>query len=182
MCREVREWLETLGDPIVIGDGGDIVATAAKILPVKREGAWMDPGPLGTLGVGAPFAIAAQLANPGKRVVIVYGDGSFGLNGFEFDTAARFGLPIIGVLGNDGAWGQMMRPQGAVYGWDRLVATTLHYTRYDKVVEALGGHGEHVERPEQIRPALDRAAASGKPALVNVVIRQDREYKGGVYV
>jgi acetolactate synthase-1/2/3 large subunit len=182
MCREVRDWLETLGDPIVIGDGGDIVATAAKILPVKREGAWMDPGPLGTLGVGAPFAIAAQLAHPDKRVVVVYGDGSFGLNGMEFDTAARFGLPIIGVLGNDAAWGQMMRPQGSIYGWDRLAGTLLHYTRYDKVVEALGGHGELVERPEQLRPALDRAAASGKPALVNVVIRQDREYKGGIYV
>ena len=182
MCREVRDWLDTLGDTIVIGDGGDIVATAAKILPVKREGAWMDPGPLGTLGVGAPFALAAQLANPGKRVVIVYGDGSFGLNGFEFDTAVRFGLPIIGVLGNDAAWGQMMRPQGSIYGWDRLQGTLLNYTRYDKVVEALGGHGELVERPEQIRPALDRAAASGKPALVNVVIRQDREYKGGIYV
>lgn len=182
MCRELRDWLDTLGDPIVVGDGGDIVATAAKILPVKREGAWMDPGPLGTLGVGAPFAIAAQLANPDKRVVIVYGDGSFGLNGFEFDTAVRFGLPIIGVVGNDAAWGQMMRPQGAVYGWDRLQATLLNPTRYDKVVEALGGHGELVERPGEIRPALERAAASGKPALVNVLIRQDREYKGGIYV
>jgi acetolactate synthase-1/2/3 large subunit len=182
MCREVRDWLATLDDPIVIGDGGDIVATAAKILPVKREGAWMDPGPLGTLGVGMPFALAAQLSNPDKRVVIVYGDGSFGLNGFEYDTAVRFGLPIIGVLGNDAAWGQMMRPQGAIYGWDRLAGTLLRHTRYDKVVEALGGHGELVERPEQIRPALERAAASGKPALVNVVIRQDREYKGGIYV
>jgi thiamine pyrophosphate-dependent acetolactate synthase large subunit-like protein len=182
MCREVRDWLETLGDTIVIGDGGDIVATAAKIIPVKREGAWMDPGPLGTLGVGMPFALAAQLANPDKRVVVVYGDGSFGLNGFEFDTAVRFGLPVIGVLGNDGAWGQMMRPQGAVYGWDRLQATLLNFTRYDKVVEALGGHGELVERPDQLRPALERAAASGKPALVNVILRQDREYKGGIYV
>jgi acetolactate synthase-1/2/3 large subunit len=182
MCREVRDWLDGLGSPIVIGDGGDIVATAAKILPVKSEGAWMDPGPLGTLGVGMPFALAAQLAHPDRRVVIVYGDGSFGLNGFEFDTAVRFGLPIIGVVGNDGAWGQMMRPQGAVYGWDRLQATLLNYTRYDKVVEALGGHGELVERPEELRPALERAAASGKPACVNVVIRQDREYKGGIYV
>ena len=182
MCREVRDWLADLGESIVIGDGGDIVATAAKILPVPREGAWMDPGPLGTLGVGMPFALAAQMSNPDKRVVIVYGDGSFGLNGFEYDTAVRFNLPIIGVLGNDAAWGQMMRPQGAVYGWDRLQATLLNYTRYDKVVEALGGHGEYCERPEEIRPALDRAAASGKPALVNVVIRQDREYKGGIYV
>jgi acetolactate synthase-1/2/3 large subunit len=182
MCREVRDWLETLDSPIVIGDGGDIVATAAKILPVKGEGAWMDPGPLGTLGVGMPFALAAQLSHPDQRVVIVYGDGSFGLNGFEFDTAVRHGLPIIGVIGNDGAWGQMMRPQGAIYGWDRLQATLLNVTRYDKVVEALGGHGELVERPEELRPALERAAASGKPALVNVVIRQDREYKGAIYV
>jgi len=182
MCREVRDWLDTLGDPIVIGDGGDIVATAAKIIPVKSEGAWMDPGPLGTLGVGMPFALAAQLSHPGRRVVIVYGDGSFGLNGMEFDTAVRFGLPIVGVIGNDGAWGQMMRPQGAIYGWDNLQATLLNFTRYDKVVEALGGHGEYVESPDEIRPALERAAASGKPALVNVKIRQDREYKGGIYV
>ncbi len=182
MCREVRDWLDTFDAPIVIGDGGDIVATAAKIIPVKGRGAWMDPGPLGTLGVGMPFALAAQLAHPDKRVVIVYGDGSFGLNGFEFDTAVRFDLPIIGVIGNDGAWGQMMRPQGAMLGWDRLDGTLLNRTRYDKVVEALGGHGELVESPEELRPALDRAAASGKPALVNVMIRQDREFKGGIYV
>jgi acetolactate synthase-1/2/3 large subunit len=180
MCREVRDWLDTLVDPIVIGDGGDIVATAAKIIPVKREGAWMDPGPLGTLGVGMPFALAAQASNPDKRVVIVYGDGSFGLNGFEYDTAVRFGLPVIGIVGNDAAWGQMMRPQGAIYG--SYDSTLLNYTRYDKVVEALGGHGEHVERPEELRPALERAAASGKPACINVVIRQDRDYKGGLYV
>jgi acetolactate synthase-1/2/3 large subunit len=182
LCREVRDWLDDLGDPIVIGDGGDIVATAAKIIPVKSEGSWMDPGPLGTLGVGMPFGLAAQLAHPDRRVVIVYGDGSFGLNGFEFDTAVRFSLPVIGVIGNDGAWGQMMRPQGAIYGWDNLHATLLNYTRYDKVVEALGGHGEYVEDPGDIRPALDRAAAAGKPALVNVKIRQDREYGGGIYV
>jgi acetolactate synthase-1/2/3 large subunit len=182
MCREVRDWLETQDQPIVIGDGGDIVATAAKIIPVRSEGAWMDPGPLGTLGVGMPFALAAQLSHPGRRVVIVYGDGSFGLNGFEFDTAVRFGLPIIGIVGNDGAWGQMMRPQGAMLGWDRLQGTLLNFTRYDKVVEALGGHGELVERPEELRPALERAAASGKPALVNVILRQDREFKGGIYV
>ena len=129
-----------------------------------------------------PGGVAAQASNPDKRVVIVYGDGSFGLNGFEYDTAVRFGLPIIGVVGNDGAWGQMMRPQGAMLGWDRLDGTLLGFTRYDKVVEALGGHGELVERPEDLRPALDRAAASGKPALVNVILRQDREFKGGIYV
>lgn len=182
MCREVRDWLETLDSPIVIGDGGDIVATAAKIIPVKGEGAWMDPGPLGTLGVGMPFALAAQLSHPEKRVVIVYGDGSFGLNGFEYDTAVRFDLPIIGIVGNDAAWGQMMRPQGAMLGWDRLDGTLLRRTRYDKVVEALGGYGELVEHPDELRPALERAAASGKPALINVMIKQDREFKGGIYV
>ena len=182
MCREVRDWLDTLDSPIVIGDGGDIVATAAKIIPVKGEGAWMDPGPLGTLGVGMPFALAAQLSHPEKRVVIIYGDGSFGLNGFEYDTAVRFDLPIIGIIGNDAAWGQMMRPQGAMLGWDRLDGTLLRRTRYDKVVEALGGHGELVEHPDELRPALERAAASGKPALINVMIKQDREFKGGIYV
>ena len=142
----------------------------------------MDPGPLGTLGVGAPFAVAAQHAHPDKRVVIIYGDGSFGLNGFEFDTAVRFDLPIIGIVGNDAAWGQMMRPQGAMLGWDRLDGTLLRRTRYDKVVEALGGHGELVEHPDELRPALERAAASGKPALINVMIKQDRDFKGGIYV
>jgi acetolactate synthase-1/2/3 large subunit len=129
-----------------------------------------------------PFAIAAQLAHPDRQVVIVYGDGSFGFNGMEYDTAVRFNLPIIGIVGNDGAWGQMMRPQLGIYGADRLAAVLLNRTRYDKVVEALGGHGEHVTSPEQLRPAFDRCVASGKPALINVEIRQDRDYKGGIYV
>ena len=169
-------------DMIVIGDGGDIVAKTAKVLPVPKNGLWMDPGPLGTLGVGMPFALAAQLAHPDKRVLIVYGDGSFGLNGFEYDTAVRFGLPIVGIIGNDAAWGQMLRPQAGLYGEDRLVATELAPTRYDKVVEALGGHGELVTEPDQIGPALERAFASGKPACINVMIRQDREFSGGIYV
>jgi acetolactate synthase-1/2/3 large subunit len=181
LCREIRDFIDE--DTIVIGDGGDIVATAAKVVPVLREGAWMDPGPLGTLGVGMPFALAAQIAHPDRRVLIIYGDGSFGLNGFEYDTAVRFDLPIVGVVGNDAAWGQMLRPQVALYGKERAVGTYLRYTRYDRVVEALGGHGEYVERPGEIRPALERAFASGKPACVNVKIRQDVEgYKGGTYV
>jgi acetolactate synthase-1/2/3 large subunit len=181
MCREIRDFVDA--DTILIGDGGDIVAQASKVIPVMAEGAWMDPGPLGTLGVGMPFALAAQIARPDKRVLIIYGDGSFGLNGFEYDTAVRFGLPIVGIVGNDAAWGQMLRPQAMAYGEDRLVATELNHTRYDKVVEALGGHGEYVEEPDQIRPALERAFASGKPALVNVKIRQDRgAMKGSTYV
>ena len=183
LCREIADHIATDDEMIVIGDGGDIVAQASKVLQVPERGTWMDPGPLGTLGVGMPFAIAAQLANPGKRVLIIYGDGSFGLNGFEFDTAVRFGLPIVGIVGNDGAWGQMMRPQAMVYGADRLVATELAFTRYDKVVEALGGHGEHVTKPNEIRPALERAFASGRPALVNVEMRRDvGGVKGSTYV
>ncbi len=169
-------------DMIVIGDGGDIVAQAAKVVPVPRNGYWMDPGPLGTLGVGMPFGIAAQIAHPDKRVMIIYGDGSFGLNGFEYDTAVRFNLPIVGILGNDAAWGQMLRPQANMYGADRIVATKLDYTRYDKVVEALGGHGEHVTEPAQIAPAIQRAFDSGKPALVNVDIKQDLTFRGGTYI
>ena len=181
MCREIRDFINE--DTILIGDGGDIVAQASKVIPVMQENCWMDPGPLGTLGVGMPFALAAQLACPEKRVLIVYGDGAFGLNGFEYDTAVRFNLPIVGIVGNDAAWGQMMRPQALLYGEDRLVATQLRYTRYDKVVEALGGHGEYCERPEEIRPALERAFSSGKPALVNVKLRQDvKGIKGSTYV
>ncbi len=181
LCREIAD--AVTDDMIVIGDGGDIVAQASKVIRVPRRGTWMDPGPLGTLGVGMPFALAAQKAHPDKRVLIVYGDGSFGLNGFEYDTAVRFGLPIVGVVGNDAAWGQMLRPQAGLYGQDRVVATELSYTRYDKVVEALGGYGEHVTEPDQIAPALQRAFGSGLPALVNVEIRQDRgAMKGSTYV
>lgn len=182
LCREVRDFVANK-DVILIGDGGDIVAQASKVLPVPEENCWMDPGPLGTLGVGMPFALAAQLAKPEKRVLIIYGDGSFGLNGFEYDTAVRFDLPIVGIVGVDGAWGQMIRPQAAIYGANRVVATKLNFTRYDKIVEAMGGHGEYCEKPEEIGPALERAFASGKPALVNVVIRQDVEtgMKGSTY-
>ncbi|MFQ5515776.1 MAG: thiamine pyrophosphate-binding protein [Myxococcota bacterium] len=181
MCREIRDFVDE--DTILIGDGGDIVAQAAKVIPVMRENGWMDPGPLGTLGVGMPFALAAKIAYPDRKVLIIYGDGAFGLNGFEYDTAVRFELPIVGIVGNDGAWGQMLRPQAMIYGKDRIVATRLNYTRYDRIVEAMGGHGEHCERPEEIGPALERAFASGKPALVNVRIRRDEDrVKGSTYV
>lgn len=183
LCREIRDFVAGK-DLIIIGDGGDIVAQASKVLPVPAENCWMDPGPLGTLGVGMPFALAAQLACPHKRVLIIYGDGAFGLNGFEYDTAVRFNLPIVGIVGNDGAWGQMVRPQAETYGAERVIATKLRFTRYDQIVTAMGGHGEHCERPEEIQPALARAFASGKPALVNVVMRQDvaTGMKGSTYV
>ncbi len=155
---------------IVIGDGGDIVTACARVMDVTLPGQWMDPGPLGCLGVGVPFAIAAQHLYPDKRVLVINGDGAFGLNGFEFDTAVRFGLPIVSIVGNDAGWGNIRVIQQQMIGEDRAVATSLAPTRYDKVVEALGGYGEYVEQPEQIRPALERAFTSRKPACVNVML------------
>jgi acetolactate synthase-1/2/3 large subunit len=167
------------GETILIGDGGDIVSACAKVVELTRPGQWLDPGPLGCLGVGAPFAIAAQHLYPEKKVLIINGDGSFGLNGFEFDTAVRFNYPIVSIVGNDAGWGQIRSPQKLMVGADRAVATSLAPTRYDKVVEALGGHGEHVERPEQIAAALERAFANGRPACINVTLDPEGIAKTG---
>jgi acetolactate synthase-1/2/3 large subunit len=167
-AAEVERFIDE--DTIVIGDGGDIVSACAKVLTITRPGQWLDPGPLGCLGVGAPFAIAAQHLYPDKKVLIINGDGSFGLNGFEFDTAARFKLPIVSIVGNDAGWGQIRGPQINMVGRDRAIATSLAPTRYDKVVEALGGYGEHVNKPADIVPALERAFASGLPACIDVTL------------
>ena len=113
----------------------------------------MDPGPLGTLGVGMPFALAAQVSFPDKKVLIIYGDGSFGLNGFEFEAMSRQKINVVGVIGNDAAWQQIKRGQVQFYGADRSIACSLDFTRYDKVGEALGCHGEYVEKPEELRLA-----------------------------
>lgn len=173
-AREVARWADP--DAIVIGDGGDIVAHTAGQVRIDRPGHWMDPGPFGCLGVGAPFALAAAHVHPDKQVLVVYGDGSFGFNAMEFESAARQGLPFVGIVGNDGAWGEMKAFHERVYGSDGMVAQDLdQQVAYERVVEALGGYGERVERPEEIGPALDRAAASGVPALVNVLL--DRTFR-----
>jgi len=164
----VNEFVDA--DTIIIGDGGDIVSACAKVIDIVRPGQWLDPGPLGCLGVGAPFAIAAQQLYPERKVLIVNGDGSFGLNGFEFDTAVRFGLPIVTLVGNDAGWGQIRGPQARMVGPERAVATSLAPTRYDLVVSALGGYGERVGQPGEIVPALERAFASGLPACINVTL------------
>jgi acetolactate synthase-1/2/3 large subunit len=114
--------------------------------------------------------MAAKLAKPDSPVVIVYGDGSFGLHGLEFEAMVRQKINVVGVIGNDAAWQQIRRGQIQLYGEERAVATKLGFVRYEKVVEALGGHGEYVERPEDIRPAMQRALNAGKPALVNIKI------------
>jgi acetolactate synthase I/II/III large subunit len=105
---------------------------------------------------------------------MVNGDGAFGLNGFDFDTFVRFNIPVVSVVGNDRQWGQIAVGQRAMYGKDRAVATVLgDNCRYDKIVEGMGGHGEFVTSPDQIRPAIQRAIDSGKPACVNVIMDQD---------
>ena len=164
---------------IVIGDGGDIVSATAKVLNITRPGQWLDPGPLGCLGVGAPFAIAAQNLYPDKKVLIVNGDGSFGLNGFEFDTAVRFNLPIVSIVGNDAGWGQIRGPQIQMVGKERAIASSLAPTRYDKIVAAMGGYGEHVDNPAEIEAALARAFASGKPACIDVALDPEGMQKTG---
>jgi acetolactate synthase I/II/III large subunit len=158
------------GDVTYVGDGGNVVAVAAKVLRVAKPGRWLDPGPLGCLGVGAPFAIAAKLLDPSRPVCVVQGDGAFGLNGMDFETAVRFELPMVVVVGNDAAWGQILIPQRGLYGEEHAVATRLAPTRYDRVVEALGGQGEHVEDPADLVPALERAFASGTVYCVDVAI------------
>jgi acetolactate synthase I/II/III large subunit len=167
------------GDVTFVGDGGNIVAVAAKTLRVARPGRWLDPGPLGTLGVGAPFAIAAKLLAPERPVCVVQGDGSFGLNGMDYDTAVRFKLPMVVVVGNDAAWGQILIPQRAMHGEEHAVATRLAPTRYDRVVEALGGKGEHVEDPKDLVPAFERAFASGTVYCVDVAIDPEAAASSG---
>jgi acetolactate synthase-1/2/3 large subunit len=169
LAREINDFLRD--DSIFIGDGGDVVTISASVIQPHAAGQWLDPGPLGTLGVGMPFALAAKTAFPEKEAVVLFGDGAFGFNGFEYDTAVRFNLPVVGIVGNNAAWNQIRYGQISKYGAARGdVANLLAATRYDRIVEALGGHGEHVEHPDKIRPALDRARASGKPACVNVLI------------
>lgn len=180
LCNEMAKFVDD--ETIVVGDGGDIVATASQVLPVNRPGQFMGPGPLGTLGVGTGFCIATKAVHPEKKVLMVNGDGSFGLNGFDFDTLVRFKMPVVAVVGNDRQWGQILVGQEKMYGEERVVATRLaDNARYDKVVEALGGHGEFVTEPGEIFPAIERAFASGKPACVNVIIDQKPEGVSGGY-
>jgi acetolactate synthase-1/2/3 large subunit len=169
-------------ETIVVGDGGDIVGLSSQVLPVNQPGQFMGPGPLGTLGVGTGFCMAANVVHPKKKILMVNGDGSFGLNGFDFDTFVRFDMPVVSVVGNDRQWGQILVGQEKMYGEERVVATRLgDNARYDKVVEALGGHGEFVTEASEIFPAIERAFASGRPACVNVIIDQKPEGVSGGY-
>ncbi len=177
--KAVDEVARRAGDVTFVGDGGNVVAVAAKTIRVPKPGRWLDPGPLGCLGVGAPFAIAAKLLGPERPVCVIQGDGAFGLNGMDFETAVRFKLPMVVVVGNDAAWGQILIPQRNFYGEDRSPATRLAPTRYDRVVEALGGKGEHVDDPRDLVPALERAFASGTVYCVDVAIDPEAAASAG---
>jgi acetolactate synthase-1/2/3 large subunit len=153
---------------IVIGDGGDFVSFAGRMIDTYEPGCWMDPGPYGCLGAGPGAALAAKIAHPGRQVCLLLGDGAFGFAGMEFDTYVRHGVPVVGVMGNNGIWALEKHPMEFIYGYS-VAADLQPGCRYDEVVRALGGHGELVTAPDELRPALERAFSSGRPALVNVL-------------
>lgn len=178
---ELNEFLTE--DTIYIGDGGDVVTISAQAVQPRTPGHWMDPGALGSLGVGTGFALAAKLANPNKEVLCYYGDGSFGMTGFDMETANRFGAPYIAVIGNNSAMNQIRYGQIAKYGQERGdVGNLLGDIPFGTFAEMLGGHGEEVRDPGDIAGALLRAReavqSTGKSAIVNIWV-DPREYAPG---
>jgi thiamine pyrophosphate-dependent acetolactate synthase large subunit-like protein len=163
---EVRRRLDR--DAIVVNDGGDFVSYSGKYIDSYLPGCWLDTGPYGCLGTGVGYATAARLAHPDRQVVVMMGDGAAGFSLMDVDTLVRHELPVVIVVGNNGIWGLEKHPMQAIYGYD-VAADLQPGTRYDLVVEALGGAGETVTEPEDVGPALDRAFASGVPYLVNVL-------------
>ena len=169
LAHEINEFLTE--DSIYIGDGGDVVTFSGGVVQPKSPGHWMDPGPLGTLGVGIPFVLAAKYARPEKEVVALLGDGALSLTGWDFETLVRFNLPFVGVVGNNSSMNQIRYGQEAKYGKDRgRVGNTLGDVPYDQFAKMLGGYGEEVRDPKDIAPAMQRARESGLPSLINVWI------------
>jgi len=167
LAYEVNRYLG--GDGIIVADGGEMAIWMELAVTPKRPGKYLFHGYLGCLGTGIPFGLAAKAAFPDQRVLVITGDGSVGLNFAEFDTAVRHGLPIVVVIGNDQAWGMCRHEQMVRYGAERIVATELGPTHYEKAAAGFGVHAEFVERAADIVPALERAFASGRPACVNVM-------------
>src|SRR4029078_10239511 len=181
VAHEINEFLRD--DTVYIGDGGDVVTISAQAVRPRRPGQWMDPGALGSLGVGTGFAIAAGLAQPSKEVLCYYGDGSFGMTAFDMETANRFGVPYLAVVGNNSAMNQIRDGQISKYAEQRgNIGNLLGDVPFSKFAEMLGGYGEEVRDPGQIAPALKRARESvhrlGKSAVVNIWV-DPREYAPG---
>jgi len=158
-------------DTLYSWDGADFAHWGRASMPALHPGGWVRLGPLGTIGAGLPNALALQLANPGKPVALITGDGSLGFYIAELDTMVRHRLPIVVIVGNDGAWGLERELQRAATGRQETVACELRSTRYDLVMKGFGGEGELIESLEQVRPAVERAFSSGQPYLLNVLIR-----------
>jgi len=154
---------------VFVLDGGDILSFGRLVVEPDGPGCYLDPGPYGCLGVGLPFANAAKVARPSTPVVCISGDGALGINLMEFDTAVRHRLPIVLVVSNNAAWGIELNSQRADFGEDRVIGTLLRDCRFDRVAQALGGHGERVTEPAEIATAVGRALDAGVPALVDVV-------------
>jgi acetolactate synthase-1/2/3 large subunit len=155
-------------DAIIVIDAGDFGSYAGRVIDSYTPGAWLDSGPFGCLGSGPGYALAAKLARPERQVVLLQGDGAFGFSGMEWDTLVRHGVHVVSVVGNNGIWALEKHPMEMLYGYS-VVADLRPGTRYDEVVRALGGHGELVSTPAQLRPALRRAFDSGLPAVVNTL-------------
>jgi acetolactate synthase-1/2/3 large subunit len=162
-------------DATIVCDGGDFVSYAGKYIDTYEPGCWMDPGPYGCLGTGPGYAMAAALAKPGKQVVMMMGDGAFGFAGMDFDSLVRHKIPAVAVIGNNGIWALEKHPMEFLYGYS-VAAELTPGMRYDEIARTLGGHGEFVETPDQLRPALERAFESGQPAVVNVLTDPDVVY------
>jgi len=162
-------------DAIIVGDGGDFVSFAGRLIERQTPGLWLDPGPFGALGSGPAYAMAAKLAHPDRQVILLSGDGAFGFSAMEFDTLVRHKVPVMCVIGNNGIWALEKHPMQNMLGLS-IAADLAPRTRYDKVVEALGGFGQLVDRPDQIRPALERAFKAGVPACINVICDPEAEY------
>ncbi|HEY6855130.1 MAG TPA: acetolactate synthase [Mycobacterium sp.] len=162
-------------DAIVVVDAGDFGSYAGRVIDSYVPGAWLDSGPFGCLGSGPGYALAAKLARPDRQVILLQGDGAFGFSGMEWDTLVRHNVPVVSVIGNNGIWALEKHPMEALYGYS-VVAELRPSTRYDEVVRALGGHGELVSTPAELRPALTRALGSGLPAVVNVLTDPDVAY------
>ena len=167
--RAVQKEIEQAGDAILVADGGEFGQWAQACVNAPTR---IINGPAGAIGSALPFAIAAKLARPGASVFALLGDGSFGLHMAEFDTALRTELPFVAVVGNDGCWNAEHQIQLRAYGRERAHGCELLPTRYDRVVAALGGHGEHVERTAEPSAALSRAAGSPPPACGNAMIER----------
>ncbi|MBV9818013.1 MAG: acetolactate synthase [Solirubrobacterales bacterium] len=163
---ELRRRLDR--DAIVIGDGGDFVSFAGRVVDSYEPGCWVDPGPYGCLGSGLGYALGAKLAHPDRQVVLLLGDGAFGFSAIELDTLVRHGVAVVAVMANNGIWALEKHPMERRYGWS-VAADLQPETRYDRLAEALGCAGELVREPNQLGPALERAFAAGAPALINVL-------------